>query len=255
MTIYFNNRILSAMEWEMLDALAATQPARHSYCYIDPTGMNPVYDRNGVFLGCTSEGFTDEVLVMRDGYAGDIDVSKMSAEELINNSYAFTLDEFKQYEIPLSEEAYSNIWTNIVSHFNGMHVYDCVFDVSKIQDNRIGFETNSEAHWTTSYFIGHYPIINGAGNNQSDYESTVENIASSLIVHEWYSHGIKHNGDLMMSHRLAYKNVINLTPLWEKTTLKYKKFILNQLREYTKKETGRSIVDKQYRNQFKKYCK
>ena len=136
-----------------------------------------------------------------------------------------------------------------------MHVYDCVFDISKLQDNRIGFETNSEAHWTTSYFIGYYPIINGAGNNQSDYESTVENIASSIIVHEWYSHGMKHNGDLMLSHRLAYKNVVNFKPLWEKTTPSYKKFVLKQLKYYTEKETGRSVVDKPYRFQFNKYCK
>ncbi len=221
--------------------------------YTDPTGMNPVYDRNGIYLGDTSEGFTGEVLVMRDGYAGDMDISKMTAEELQKGNYVQTLDMIQESNTSLSGDALSKIWTDIVSHFNGMHVYDCVFDISKIQDNRIGFETNSEAHWTTSYFIGYYPIINGAGNNQSDYESTVENIASSLIVHEWYSHGMKLNRDSMKSHRLAYKNVINFKPLWDKTTPSYKKFVLKQLKYYTEKETGRSLVDKPYRYSYKIY--
>lgn len=60
-------------------AYCAANPIR----YIDPTGMNPVYDRNGIYLGDTSEGFTGEVLVMRDGYASEIDVSKMTADDLL----------------------------------------------------------------------------------------------------------------------------------------------------------------------------
>ena len=221
--------------------------------YTDPTGMNPVYDRNGIYLGDTSEGFTGEVLVMRDGYAGDMDISKMTAEELQKGNYVQTLDMIQQSNTSLSGNALSNIWTDVLSHFNGLHVYDCVFDISKIQNREVGFIVNEDVNWLTQPFFNANPIIYGTGNNYSSYESTVENIASSLIVHEWYSHGMKLNRDSMLSHRLAYKNVINFKPLWNKTTPSYKEFVLRQLKYYTEKETGRSIVDKPYRYSYKIY--
>ena len=45
------------------------------------------------------------------------------------------------------------------------------------------------------------PKIIGTGGYS--YETTVENIASSVIVYEWYSHGKKYNSDEYKSHRLA----------------------------------------------------
>ena len=97
------------------------------------------------------------------------------------------------------------------------------------------------------------PKIIGTGGYS--YETTVENIASSVIVHEWYSHGKKYNSDEYKSHRLAYKNVINFKRLWDKTTDEYKKFNLQQLLKYTKKETGRNNVDPRYRRLYNKYVK
>lgn len=245
------------MEWESLDALLATQPARHSYRYIDPTGMNPVYDRNGIYLGDTSEGFTGDVLVMRDGLAFFTNLGKFSANQLYKVEFVKTLDDIQQSKDKnsrLSNGALSAIWTNILQHFNGLQVYDEIFTTFDMEGQRVFFEKDDDSNWAT-YDLCDPPKIVGSGMNFDDYESTVENIASSLIVHEWYSHGMKLNRDSMKSHRLAYKNVINFKPLWDKTTPSYKKFVLKQLKYYTEKETGRSIVDKQYRNQFKKYCK
>lgn len=71
--------------------------------------------------------------------------------------------------------------------------------------------------------------------------------------HEWYSHIIKGNCDQLKSHRLAYKNVINYKPLWDKTTDNYKRFNLKQLLKYTTKETKRTNVDSSYRNIYNKY--
>jgi hypothetical protein len=255
MTIYFNNRIVSAMEWETLDALLDTQPARHSYRYIDPTGMNPVYDRNGVFWGCTSEGFTGEVLVMRDGLAFFTNLGKFSANQLYKVEFVKTLDviqQFKDKNSRLSNDALSAIWTNILQHFNGLQVYDEIFTTFDMEGQRVFFEKDDDSNWAT-YYLCDPPKIVGSGKYFGVYESTVENIASSIIVHEWYSHGMKHNGDLMLSHRLAYKNVINFTPLWNKTTPSYKRFVLRKLKDYTEKETGRSLVDKPYRYSYKIY--
>ena len=117
-------------------------------------------------------------------------------------------------------------------------------------------------HWgSTSYVTDandkddptYKPKIIGTGGYS--YETTVENIASSVIVHEWYSHGKKYNSDEYKSHRLAYKNVINFKQLWNKTTDEYKKFNLQQLLKYTKKETGRNNVDPLYRRLYNKYVK
>lgn len=86
-----------------------------------------------------------------------------------------------------------------------------------------------------------------------NYQASVENIASSIIVHEWYSHKMKGTNDQLRSHRLAYKNVINFKPLWDKTTGNYRGFNLEQLLEYTKNETGRNVVDKSYLRLFNSY--
>ena len=50
--------------------------------------------------------------------------------------------------------------------------------------------------------------IQGSDKYANVYETTVENIQSSVIVHEWYSHMIKGNSDKYKSHRLAYKMLL-----------------------------------------------
>ena len=72
------------------------------------------------------------------------------------------------------------------------------------------------------------------------WKSVVSHFEETCIVHEWYSHVCKKTSNILKSHRLAYKNVINYKPFWDKTTDNYKDFILWQLRYYTEKETGRS---------------
>ena len=44
-------------------------------------------------------------------------------------------------------------------------------------------------------------------------------IASSIIVHEWYSHVMKGFNDTDRNHNLAYKNVIGYNNFWEKPRL------------------------------------
>lgn len=146
----------------------------------------------------------------------------------------------------LSEEARSNIWTNIVSHFEGLRVYDEKFSLASITDNRIGF--GGEGFWSTYMKSGRIK-----GSDLYPYETTVENIASSIIVHEWYSHLMKRNGNKMGSHRLAYKNVINYKLLWDATTEDYKAYNLGALQDYTFRETGRLKVDKPYRRLYNLY--
>ena len=124
--------------------------------------------------------------------------------------------------------------------------------MSDLQGGKIHF--GGSGSWTSDWTPG-----SGkgkiSGSDKHDYETTVENIQSSVVVHEWYSHIKKDNRDPMKSHRLAYKNVINYKALWDKTTDTYKGFNLNRLAELTKDETGRTRVDPLYRNLFNKYHK
>ena len=209
--------------------------------------FSPVYDVNGVLLGTTKEGFTGQVLI----YEGpeDIDFSSLSENDALLMEGVYTFDMLSEN---LSGETKSNIWTSIVSQMEGAAVYDEVFHMSDLHDNKIAFNPNVTASWSSSYALktGEGKI---QGSDKYHYETTVENIQSSIIVHEYYSHIKKNNGNNYKSHRLAYKNVINYKPLWNKTTDAYKGFVVRRLLEYTIRETGRTKVDPPYRYSYNKY--
>ncbi len=121
-----------------------------------------------------------------------------------------------------------------------------------LTNHKVGFGSKLGASWVTSWENGSNKG-NISGTDGYSYETTVENIASSIIVHEWYSHLMKRNGSKMHSHRLAYKNVINYKLLWDATTEDYKAFNLGALQYYTFNETGRDKVDKPYRRLYNLY--
>ena len=223
---------------------------------VDPTGMNynPVYGSDGSYRGDTKEGFTGKVII----YDGDKDFSKMSANELLyNESYDFTTQKgeantYDRVRNDLTGEAKSKIWTNIASRMEGMQIYDETFSMSNLKGGKIYFDEDIGGSWESAYVQG-----KGkgkiSGSDRYNYETTVENIQSSIGVHEYYSHIKKNQGDKFSSHRLAYKNVINYKPLWDKTTNAYKGFNMRALLKYTKSETHKSKVDPLYRNLYKKY--
>ena len=217
---------------------------------IDSTGYSPVYGSDGTYRGNTIEGFTNSVII----YDGDKPFSEMSAPELLyDDSLDLTtlLGDANDYDVVrnrLSNEAKSKIWTHIVSQMEGAQIYDEVFSLSTISGGIIQFSSDDGGGWFSS--ILDKTIF---GTDRYSYETTVENIQSSVIVHEWYSHIMKGNHDFLKSHRLAYKNVINYKALWNNTTDQYKSFYLKELLIYTKSETGRTKIDPPYRNLYKKY--
>lgn len=229
----------------------------YAYCggnpvnLIDPDGREPVYNARGDYLGVTSEGFTGDIMI----YTGSI---KLNFESFSRNELEQNMsDYFKTYDAVngskrdgLSNDTKSKIWTNVVSHFEGTQIYDEVFSLSTIPNNSIQFDRVDNASWYTNM-----KTMNIYGADKYNYETTVENLASSIIVHEWYSHAQKKVSNIYKSHRLAYKNVINWKPLWNKTTDKYKAFCLRQLRGYTEIETGRKQVDRLYRNLYNRHVK
>ncbi len=130
--------------------------------------------------------------------------------------------------------------------------------MSSIESSKVYHDASDGGSWNSrpkSMYKGWNDRI--TGTDGYSYETTVENVQSSVIVHEWYSHIKKGQGNFpyLKFHRLAYKNVINYKSLWDSTTNEYKGFNLNRLGDYTKKETGRNQVDILYRNLYNKYSK
>ena len=81
------------------------------------------------------------------------------------------------------------------------------------------------------------PVITGDGTYIKEYETTVENLFSSLIIHEWYGHGIKKYGSYKKrpDHHKVYELVKNesFNPYWKKTTDRYKKKMEEKLKLYS----------------------
>ena len=232
----------------------AGNPINHS----DPSGLAVIYNSSGDYLGISEEGFSGGILI----YYGDekVDFSKYSEVEL-RTSLDFSILDYS--EASLSDGARLSILNNIISHFEGINIFGETFYMNRIDGGKIRYRhaDNGELFATPYYkqdgtFIyPNPPKIYWSTDFSNLYEATVENIASSVLVHEWYSHGLQHNGDNFKSHRLAYQNVINYKAFWNATTDKYKGFIMHELLDYTAKETGRTSVKPLYQNLYNKYIK
>ncbi len=218
---------------------------------IDPDGAldEPVYCSDGTYRGDKKEGFIGEVII----YDGKEDISKMSKNELLSKKGADTYDNQRG---SLTGDAKSDIWTHIASQLEGQQIYDETFSMGDLTGGKIHFDYDKKpkGSWVSSYILGKGKI---RGSDKYSYSTTVENIQSSIVVHEFYSHIKKNNGDGFDSHRLAYKNVINYKSLWNKTTDGYKGFNMRGLRRYTIDEANgkKTQVDPLYRNLYKKYHK
>ena len=195
--------------------------------YIDPNGKNPIYNQKGVFIGTTNEGFTDVVLIyMGNDCLQEELVKNLSKDEFLEQYMSITLDEAQDQGTQLSDDAYSNIWSHIasvVSNYEEMSYLD--FSLNKIEGSKIQYVPFSEektANFSTYPYRNRLPRIEGTASNTASYESTVENLASTILVHEWYGHVVKRYSG--KSHYKAYELVKN-SPLWERTTAKYKKSI------------------------------
>lgn len=110
----------------------------------------------------------------------------MTEQQILDNMIVYLYDESSR---DIDNDVKSKIWTHVVSHFDGMLVYDEIFSMNSIRDAQIFYEERNGASWATYYKEDptYKPKIIGTGGYS--YETTVENIASSVIVHEWYSHG------------------------------------------------------------------
>lgn len=223
--------------------------------FIDPTGKLVIYNKSGEYMGHSSEGFNGDVYIYTGGE--QVDFSQFTESEIINNFEVTPFDSMRGGCLDserLSGEAMSKIWTHIVSQFEGLNINLNIFSVSSLKGESIGFAPVKKGFWLTEFSLApsnNTPYIYGDGSYP--YESTVENIASSVIVHEWYSHGVMHYGGYENSHRFAFKNVIDYKRLWDKTTPSYKYYNLDTFQDITYEETGNNLIPPLYFDLYNKY--
>ncbi len=198
---------------------------------VDPEGkeINPIYGSDGSFRGCTKEGFTGEIII----YDGSEVFSSLSQEELYRKT-----DDAMPYSlanVTMNDDAKSKMYTHIVSQYEGKDVLGTIFTIDGVHGNTIRFDGRLFGNWCTAYDangqLGENSDIYATDRYLRSYEATVENIQSSLIFHEWFSHKIQGCSDTEKNHQQAYQNVID-SPLWATTTQSYKEFNENEFKKY-----------------------
>lgn len=229
--------------WLSVDPFAQIYPGFSSYVftgnnpliYVDKTGRNfePVFNSKGDFLGTTKEGFTGEVLIY-DG-SEELELESISASTL-KDAGASTYDEVRG---ELSNKAKSRIWTRIVQEADGKSFNGVIFDMSTIDGGKIGFKKSKTGNWTTNTRTGGI-----TGSDKYKYETTVENIVSSVVVHEWLAHLILGVSDA--NHSDAYIQVakyIASNAEFSNVTESYKDFTLEAWTKYYIEEEGKGALD------------
>ena len=250
---YYEARYYKPPVFTSRDAMMDQKPWLTPYHYcsnnpvvkVDPSGMldedNPVFTSDGIYLGCTKEGYTGTVLICD----APLNISEFTADELLSQSggnLAFTYDDVRYR---LSNNAKSNIWTHIVSQWEGLDVHGETFSMGTIKDSRIAYDKQENIYnWCTKR--GDNSIC-GADEYGDSYETTVENIQASVVFHEWYGHIIKGYSDDNNNHSICYSLSLQ-SPIYKNTTLKYKRFINQQLDYYLGVEIG--IIIDSFKNQI-----
>ncbi len=225
--------------------------------YSDPSGLAAIYNSSGMHVGNTKEGFTGQIYIY-DG-SEEIDFSKYYEYQLSSlNIYIRKYDDVANL---LSSNAQTAIWNNIIFHFEGMNIFGEIFRMNRIEGGGIKYRHGNDETitWGTVFNLACgiqllRPRIYGTGNFIKVYEATVENIVLSVLVHEWYSHGIMNYCDMDNTHRFAYQNIIRYEPFWNMTTDKYKRAVLFEFIRYTFSETGSISLFISFFNYFKKIC-
>lgn len=239
--------------WTTMDPLTEKyyDVSPYAYCHnnpvnrIDPDGRNPIYNTAGKYLGCSSEGYTGIIYVYKGSDIIDFSKEKMAYWTDPDRDTPGNFSTYDSFENSLKGKEYgtfvSNVMTDLASHFNGTRVFDDkTFDISTLKDNRITFSENDKSNFTTlGKHDGIKTSIDAHGRTQESYEGTVENFASTIIVHEWFSHGEYKIGSQYRNHSQAYMNIMNDKFFYPKTTNKYKDFIKTWYEKYKSNERKR----------------
>ena len=236
--------------WYGTDPLQEKYPWVSSYCYtmgnpvklVDLEGEEPIYSKNGDYLGSSREGFTGQIYV----YYGKekVNFSKYEMKDLLKSGLATKFAKYENAVKALSEEKLGNfvskVFTHMAKQFDGVDVFGNgkTFDFSTIKGGKIGYKQKEGTSFET--YHSHGKIAIDANRPISpNYEATVENLMSSIIIHEWAGHGLLYYNDAKWfrksKHHLAYNLVKQNNKFYYRTTNKYKYFINKQYNKYKNK--------------------
>ena len=234
--------------WDRVDPLAEKYygVSPYAYCannpvtFVDPDGRNPIYNSKGIFLGTSSEGFTGQIYIYTGIEPLDFSSHDMAYWTGMSEKPAGYELDFKTYDEV--EKAYEgdalmnfelNVLNHIISHFNGVKVFEKTFNMSDLEGGKIGFSYKDDCNFSTlREHDGIKAQIDAHQNVTHDYEGTVENFAATIIIHEWYSHGKYKIGSEFGNHYKAYENVKRDRLFYPKTTEKYKEMIEDRIKYY-----------------------
>jgi len=208
-------------------AYCAADPVNH----IDPTGLNPVYDNDGVFLGTTKEGFCGLVYIYNGDYLPDLYNYYMDELLASKNSFLYS----RMDGCGLSTTAKTAIFNHILSQYEGANINGYIFSMSLLDGNGVHYNDRlSNANWMTKFNKSGTtkPRISYGKYMAGDYESTVENIICSVLLHEWITHGIMHYNDDDRTHWKSYEYVICDILFFPFTTNRYKSFYTANMVKY-----------------------
>lgn len=229
---------------------------------IAPTGMSaeglsPIFGSDGEYRGNTSEGYTGNILIY-DGDINDLEgtsdrsVKSNFEEQIIFSKYseanmlqvgAKKMDDVRQ---SMSGDALSKIYTHVASQLSGTIINGCVFNINDLEGGKIHhgppFNPQKPSSWETYGRVFGNKGWNDkiVGTNRYLYESTVENLQSSIVYHEWWGHIANpfSSKEGYNNHSKAIEAVMN-SPLWEKTTPKYKEINQRIYKQMKKDESKR----------------
>ena len=239
--------------WLSVDPLSDKYPSISPYAYcawnpvklVDPDGreINPVYTREGDYLGETKEGFTGDPLIMnRSDYemmmdiSGKKDISELSVDDVKERGGTTFDDAAKRGAI--NGDAQEKIVKNIISHYKDPNLsgYDASIVANLIKYDHTGKELAKTENFAA---FGVNRIV--FKRNNPIYEFTVENMISTIVYHEWKGHMIEkwgNNNNFATksqggTHYKCYESVIN-SPIFNKTTEAYQQAMRDVLNDLLK---------------------
>lgn len=235
--------------WLSVDPMTDKYPTLSPYNYcawnpvklVDPDGreMNPVYTTTGDYLGNTIEGFTGDPLIMKKSdydimmeISGKNNISELSVSDVIERGGTTFDDAAKRGA--LNGAAQEKIIKNIISQYSDpqiLYFFNVAFNGANVA-NKMKYDANDDA-LDSKYNFGTNSTAIYFKHNNWEYEFTVENIIASVVYHEWLGHDKmgwgngKGNAMKLASdggtHYACYLSVMT-SPIWQKTTPRYKKF-------------------------------
>ncbi len=249
----------------MMDSYTENYAPYSPYCFVlnnpivfsDPDGNNPIYNLNGDHIGNTSEGFTGQIYIYDGGQ--DVDWETISIKSCENMQGLRKYDYISTKE--LSGIARGKIMTNVLNHAVGWNIGGYIFEGMNVEFGH----TKSGTFACMSNKIDYRNIDKLIVSSRFNYHMTVENILNTLLYHEWLGHikqgyatkivvkkpiesknSIKrffHISDYIPedittnTHYKCYENSI-LSPLFDKTTLDYKRTIFKSYNGIRQTEHG-----------------